>query len=157
MARRGTRRCRPRAAWSSRPVPLDGDPVQDAPVVVIGDGVVLGAPVVQEEQRPLVPADTAMELRRFDVVVEEGQDHVALVFADIKDSGRGLGIDKESPATRLRMGDDHGMDHRRIFGRVAATSRVVCPRDTARTNERVMSCSARSSSRKRRTDGERAS
>ena len=68
---------------SERPLPLDGDASPRAGVrPVVPHGAVLGAAVVPERDGVLGPAEAALEQRIFAVLVEVGENPVALVARD---------------------------------------------------------------------------
>src|SRR3954470_22388383 len=98
-----------RRARSNRAFALHRDTVAVAPVrPVVPHRPVLGAAVVPEGDRVRLPAEAALEQRVLHVLVEPGQDAVALVARDAEDAGGEAAVDVE----RLTAGDGVGAHHR---------------------------------------------
>ena len=106
--RRRSAGCGGRSAWwrnyrtaaadqilaSDGPFALHRDAVALAPVrPVVPHRPVLGAAVVPERHRVRLPAEAALEQRVLHVLVEPGQDAVALVARDAEDAGGEAAVD----------------------------------------------------------------
>ena len=70
---------------------------------VIPKGAVLGATIVPEGYRIIMPSKPASELWRGDVVIQHGKDCFALVLIEPFDMGGENRIDEECLSTRDRM------------------------------------------------------
>ena len=70
---------------------------------VVPNRAMLGATVVPESHRFLLPAEPAMELRRRDMVVEHLQDRIALVLVQPFYPGRKILIHEQCFTAAYRM------------------------------------------------------
>ena len=78
-----------------RTVTVNGDAVHLAMLgEVIRNGVMLGAPVVPEGHRVLFPAEAALEFRLLHMLMQEGEQRVALHLLQVLDMGGEAGIDE---------------------------------------------------------------
>src|SRR5437868_8340602 len=83
---------------------------------VIPHRAVLGAAVVPEGDRVFAPAEAALEQWIFRVLVEIGENSIALVLGDADDVTRKAAVDIERLLARHRMDADHRMLGARIGG-----------------------------------------
>src|SRR5439155_12730326 len=81
---------------------------------VVPHRTVLGAAVVPERNRVLAPAEAALEQRVLRMLVEIGQDGIALVAGDTDDEAGEAAVDIERLPARHRMGADDRMLGARI-------------------------------------------
>src|SRR5579859_7940581 len=74
-----------RASRSDRTFAFDRHPLHDPPLAVVGDAVVLYPSVVPKGDRVGLPVEPALELRRADMVTEEGEDEGVFPFGQALD------------------------------------------------------------------------
>src|SRR5476651_2804716 len=95
---------------SERLVARDRDAVAAAGVrPVVPHGAVLDAAIVPEGDRVLLPAEAALEQRVLHVLVEIGQDAVALVARNTHEAAGEAAVHVDPLLACHRMNPDHGM------------------------------------------------
>ena len=82
--------------------------MQNPTLAIVGNRVVLGTAVIEEDDRVILPAMPYLELRRFHVLEEEGQHSAALSLLQLADQSRRFEFTKISFRRVMRCAGTSG-------------------------------------------------